>query len=319
MLIDSAFQRPAACGNLRRDGCPCLLVCRCWFCNTPSITTHSATAGTNFVTTTFLFWNMGNLPRADVAVQLVQQHAVDVLMLTECDIDDNHLTQQLEVSTGIRFHRPWSQSNRIRVFTRMPKNRVHEVQFDPSDRMTISKLIFAKTDILLAVLHLQDKVSWSDRDQHDEAQRFANEIRSAERRHGHKRTVLVGDLNMNPFEHGMVSSHGFHGVMTRNLAKQNTRTIQRHEYPFFYNPMWGFFGDRTPGPAGTHFYRSGKPGLYFWNIFDQVLVRPDLLSVFDDDVQIVDSVGAESLCTRTGRPNRSKGSDHFPLLFRLGL
>ncbi|MCX7411556.1 MAG: endonuclease/exonuclease/phosphatase family protein [Planctomycetales bacterium] len=271
------------------------------------------------MTTTFLFWNMGNQPRADVAVQLVQQHAVDVLMLTECDIDDNHLTQQLAVSTGVRFHRPWSQSTRIRIFTRMPQNQVREVQFDPSNRMTISRLIFAKTDILLAVLHLPSKVNWSDEDQREEVQRYAREIRSAERRHGHERTVLVGDLNMNPFEPGMVSSHGFHGVMTRQLAMKKTRTVQNHDYPFFYNPMWGCYGDRTDGPAGSHFFRSGKPILYFWNIFDQVLVRPDLLSVFDNDVQIIDSVGTDSLCDNLGRPDSSKGSDHFPLLFRLGL
>ena len=48
---------------------------------------------------------------------------------------------------------------------------------------------------------------------------------------------------MNPFEHGVVAANGLNAVMARKVAARDTRTVLAHEYPFFYNPMWGHFGD----------------------------------------------------------------------------
>src|SRR4029077_188153 len=96
-------------------------------------------------------------------------------------------------------------------------------------------------------------------------------IEQAEQQVGHGRTVLVGDWNMNPFEEGMISAAGLHGVMTRDLAIQGSRIVDRETYRFFYNPMWGRFGDTTPGPPGTYYHRSSEHIAYFWHLFDQVL------------------------------------------------
>jgi hypothetical protein len=107
--------------------------------------------------------------------------------------------------------------------------------------------------------------------------------------------VLVGDLNMDPFEEGVVKANGLHAVMTRRLAGRQTRTVQGRVYPLFYNPMWGLYGDSSAGPPGTYFYEpSGHVG-YFWHLFDQVLLRPDLLRFFRN----------ESLCILTEDGQRS--------------
>jgi hypothetical protein len=56
--------------------------------------------------------------------------------------------------------------------------------------------------------------------------------------------VLVGDFNMNPFQEGVVAANGLNAVMARRVAaRRRTRVVQEREYPFFYNPMWGHFGD----------------------------------------------------------------------------
>ena len=49
-----------------------------------------------------------------------------------------------------------------------------------------------------------------------------------------------------------------HAVMTRTKAGERTRQFDSEEFPFFYNPMWSLFGDRTHGPAGT--YYAGPDG-----------------------------------------------------------
>jgi len=122
---------------------------------------------------------------------------------------------------------------------------------------------------------------------------------------------------MNPFEEGVVKATGLHAMMTRATANERFRTVQGREYPFFYNPMWGFFGDRTDGPAGTYHYRPSGHLSFEWNIIDQVLIRPDALPWFKDDIEIVTRIGETELMDANGRPDKKTGSDDFPLVFGL--
>jgi hypothetical protein len=149
---------------------------------------------------------------------------------------------------------------------------------------------------------------------------ISRRISEEERAVGHRRTVIVGDLNMNPFEKGVAGANGLHAVMTRTVALAGERTVQERSYPFFYNPMWGHFGDRLPGPPGSYYYQGSELVTYFWNIFDQVLVRPELLDRFrDEDVRILESAGAVPLISTRGRPDEKAASDHLPILFKLEL
>jgi len=55
-------------------------------------------------------------------------------------------------------------------------------------------------------------------------------------------------------------------------------------------------------------------------MFDQVLIRPDLLDRFDNqDLQIIASANNTSLLSSNGILNDKSPSDHLPLLFRLNL
>ena len=114
----------------------------------------------------------------------------------------------------------------------------------------------------------------------------------------------------------MVGAPAFHGMMAKALAERGEREVAGRSYRFFYNPMWGIFGDRTAGPAGTYYLSSAKPVNYYWNVYDQVLLRPELMDSLED-LRILVSDGAESLLTNRGLPNDNRGSDHLPLLFRL--
>ena len=59
---------------------------------------------------------------------------------------------------------------------------------------------------------------------------------------------------------------------------------------------------------------------YFWNIFDQVLIRPDLLDLFrNEDLSILSNDGVESFLTERGLPDKTVASDHLPIIFKLDL
>ena len=82
--------------------------------------------------------------------------------------------------------------------------------------------------------------------------------------------------------------------------------------------MWSCFGDNTLGPPGSYYYYASKQINYFWNIFDKVLIRPDLLEFFvNDDLKILTEAGSIQLLTPSGIPNIGIASDHLPIIFSL--
>lgn len=263
----------------------------------------------------FLFWNIGKNPLQHRVARMASHFGADFVMLAECPVLAEEVLQALNAIAPSPYHLPPSLGRRIQLFTRLSAGAVTE-EFN-SSRMTIRHINpTAPSGVLLAVAHFPSRGLWDDKDQTLWATVPAQDVRRVEQKTGHARTVLVGDLNMNPFDAGIIGAHALHAVMSRDLAERGGRQVDGEIYPFFYNPMWGSFGDRTPGPPGTFFLTGSKPGSYFWNMYDQVLLRPALMDRLQQ-LQILDSDGYESLVTKAGRPKKSDCSDHLPLLFRL--
>ena len=212
---------------------------------------------------------------------------------------------------------------RFRFFSRLPEDVWSSVYNDDSgrSRVSIQRLkIGPKPGVLLAAVHLPDRMRMpSHLGRHDAAQDVAALVRKHEEELGNQRTVLVGDLNMNPFEEGVVGARALHGVMTKSLARTVQRLSRREGYSCFYNPMWHLFGDQGPGPSGSYYFRNTDDTMnHFWNIYDQVLLRPDLMDALRH-LEIIDAMGEHSLVTKQGRPRLASMSDHLPIYFTLEL
>lgn len=268
----------------------------------------------------FLFWNINrkNLQRS--IVNLTRRYEIDVLMLAECQIGTGALLNELNKESRFGYHYlPNKDYEKIKVFAQFSHEFTQTIHESP--RLTIRHLKPpGLTDILLAITHFPSKLHWSEPSQAAECGELSKFIRKAEDQVGHTRTILVGDLNMNPFEDGVVNANGLHGVMSRSIAEKRTRVVQSQEYPFFYNPMWGLLGDSTPGPSGTYYYGKAEHRVFFWNMFDQVLIRPDLLPLFNNkELEIPESDGEVSFLSEGGLPDANVASDHLPVVFRLAL
>lgn len=268
---------------------------------------------------TFLFWNLNRKPLAHRVAKLATSRAVDIVILAECVIDPEEMSGALRQMTGRQYVLPYSQCEKIMIYCGFAEDRL-KTEAD-ADRFTLRRLTLPDADeILLVAAHLQCKLYDSNESQVYEFVRLADEIRRVEQEIGHSRTVLVGDLNANPFEPGVVSARGLHGVMTRQRAVRRQRTVQGKAYPFFYNPMWGRLGDETKGPPGTYHNNPGGHVNFFWNTFDQVLVRPDLLSAFRyEDLDVLTDDGESPLISTRGTPDAVVASDHLPIVFKLHL
>ena len=273
----------------------------------------------------FLFWNLMKQPLQNRLARIVAAHEVDVIVLAECVVAPDMIVAALKQSTGQDYHFsvPIVENQKTQVFTRLNKSALTHQLNDYTGSLTVHRLrLEGITDILLATVHFPSRVNNSESDQTQAAAVMSEDIVKAEQDTGITRTILVGDLNMNPFDDGVSAAHTLNAVMTKQLAARGERKARGRLYRFFYNPMWGHFGDRTTGPSGTYYFHSSTPTNHYWYMYDQVLLRPELMDTLRD-LQILTSDGVESLVTQNGTPKVSNktsvGSDHLPLFFQLEL
>lgn len=273
----------------------------------------------------FLFWNLMKQPLQDRLARIVAMHRVDVVILAECIIAPDAVEAALKQSTGqdYYFSAPVIANEKTQVFTRFRQPALTHQFNDFTGSLTIRLLrLEGIRDILLATVHFPSRINYNESEQTQAAIVLAEDIVSAENDAGITRTILVGDLNMNPFDDGVSAAHTLNAVMTKQLAASRERKVRGKSYRFFYNPMWGHFGDRIMGPSGTYYYHASKATNYYWNMFDQVLLRPKLMNTLRD-LQILTSDGVEPLVTQHGTPKLSNktsvGSDHLPIFFQLEL
>ncbi|MGD1917680.1 MAG: hypothetical protein ACFCAD_01620 [Pleurocapsa sp.] len=215
-----------------------------------------------------------------------------------------------------KYLAPFNHSSYLSFFYRYSPECIGLVKDDGRTSMRrISPPI--GNDFILVALHLPSKLRMKDEEQVFECVSVIQSIEEAETRVGHDRTLVIGDFNMNPFETGMVSAGGFHAVMDRNEAVKSSRKVQGKECKYFYNPMWRVMGNDTNDCLGSYYYRGGRLS-YFWNTFDQVLLRPSLLDYFkSEDVSIISSIGSQSLI-KNNKIDQSF-SDHLPILIKLDI
>lgn len=264
-----------------------------------------------------LFWNMGSTATPSMVGTLAAEHEPDVIVLVESQYGIATTVEELNVRTGLLYEMPFSLSDRFQFLVKIPADRVQPLHDGAHLAIKHIAPVLGRSFILAAV-HLPSKLHLDTNDQATLCSRWVHHIREAETRAGHLRTVVIGDLNMNPFEPGIVGSEGFHAVSSRSVAARKTRLVLGEKRPLFYNPMWSMMGDAV-GPAGTYYYASSNPITYFWNTFDQVLLRPELARHFTPgDVVVASSAGGESLLGAGGFPNK-KISDHLPVIATLRL
>ncbi len=269
----------------------------------------------------FLFWNLNGKPLHRTICRLAVKYQVDVFMFAELSSSPYELLadlNRLDIKQRY-FLSPIIICDKIHIFTKFNYKYIKAIE--ESERLTIRHLqLPGLTDILVAISHFPSKRFMSSESQVQECVPLIRDIEKAEEKICHSRTILVGDLNMNPFEDGLVGAVGLHAVNSKHVAMRNSRIVQGRAYQFFYNPMWGLFGDSAPGPPGTYYYPGSEHITYFWNIFDQVLIRPDLINEFENsELMIITSDGEISFLTPSGFPNVNLVSDHLPIYFKLNL
>ncbi len=264
-----------------------------------------------------LFWNTQGDFAPETLARLVKSKNVDFICLAESKLNPDDMTKVLKSNDSADFLSPNTLTPKIQIYHR--DDLETSVRYgDISGRLSMTNVTFDQVEFLIASVHLVDKHNFGESDQLAQSIEIAGTIRDREIEYQNDYTILCGDFNMNPFDDGVVAANGFHAISDRNIVvnRKGTRTIQKKEYPFFYNPMWNFFGDETSGPPGTFYYRKTAQISHDWHMFDQVMLRKNCLPYYSH-VEIVTEFDGIHLKNSLGRPDKKNYSDHFPILLHL--
>jgi hypothetical protein len=249
---------------------------------------------------TLLFWNMGGRDRAGACARLAHRYGATILFVAECPRPLSILRAlNPPGATASYFSHPKTDC-RVSTFSTVDRTALTVVE--DSRHYAIRRLVSQTgPELLIATAHFPSKL-WSQDDEQERVfRRLGVRIAEVEAHRAHARTLIIGDLNAHPYQRGVVSADGLHGVPTRAIASRDFRTISRQTYRMFYNPMWQFFGDGSPGPPGTYYRWRAEHDCVFWYLFDQVLLRPGLLPYFSNpDLEIVTGDGVNSFITPEG-------------------
>lgn len=247
----------------------------------------------------------------DLLVEVVKHSSVDFLILAEYTDDPSALVHMLNAA-GLPFsHVDKIGCQRIDLFCKFSLKQIrHNVE---GDRFTVKEIRRTNMErLLLCAVHLPDKRNANDEVQRMFASSVVRDIAAAEKNVKHRHTIVVGDFNMNPFDDGMLVGDAFHAIQCPGMAFDNhDRTQWGLTNPFFYNPSWRLLTEEKQ-TAGTYFHHTPGKSLY-WNVLDQVIMRPEVISRFDkNSLKILSAVGTHQLVSSNGRPSVS---DHLPIVF----
>ena len=215
---------------------------------------------------TVLFWNIQKKPLLHRVARIAAGRGVDIVLLTESGEQTNDELLAALNQVGQDFHCPIKQNDRFRVACRMPVSRFPEVFNDVSNRLTVHEYEpVVGRKMLLGLVHLPSPSNWDLSSRNAQTPSIADSMRFCERTRDNNRSVLIGDFNLSPFDDGMVSFHGFHALMTRELAvRKNQRVVLGEKQPTFFNPMWQFILDGGVTPSGPPYFSNSQPICHYW-------------------------------------------------------
>ena len=262
-----------------------------------------------------LFWNVHrNININDILAQAILETNADIIGLAEYnDIIINDLLHKLNTTDNPYYAFPFLGCKRINIISKINSHlckplfqcsyySIWNFPYRETERINIAFVHFP-----ICYLKEYDKIDIVDE--------LREVVENCEKETKCINSLIVGDYNMNPFEKQIYAGNGLNATPVSSIARKSSRNVRNKERLFFYNPMWNLLGDFN-SPSGSYYkYESGVECL-FWNLFDQVCIRPSLIDSFkQDQLKYLTQINKINLL-KNSIPD-VEISDHLPLFFEL--
>lgn len=276
-----------------------------------------------------MFWNIDKkIGFENTICDILKKEDIDILLLAEAgNIDDS----EIEKNSSLKRKASPYATDQIKLTPRFYSNDLgfsleHYHTNPNTKRMVFAYLDFPKKDpILFCGVHFRSKLMRNTETQVAEAALYNQYINTIEDKF--KRTIVLGDFNINPFELGMISPIGFNATLTKVVAKSGQRDFMNNMFDYYYNPMWNFIGDinyqsgQLKLPGGYYFKSNDSVTQTYWNLLDNLIIRPSLIDEIDlASITLLEESKPHVLVNKIADEYQIDSvnySDHLPLIFKI--
>lgn len=254
-----------------------------------------------------LFWNVRGNPVSEYVARCAIEHESDIVCLAE-----HGAVSPNDLCHALRGRYKWVNRamgcDCIRVFAK-DNIDVHEV-FE-QDRFVICSLRFHAEQYVLAATHLPDRHNHPEPDLRNRCiRRMMVEVADHERATGCNDSIVIGDLNADPYDPELTQLDTFNATPFKEVAmRAPSRLSEGEAFRVMYNPTRLSLGEE-PRNYGS-FYWSQDQRAMRWHCLDQVLVSASLANKVSN-VSYLRNIGDEGLIASVAPIGRI--SDHLPLL-----
>ena len=257
-----------------------------------------------------LFWNINNKDNADLALACMREKEVGIAAFGE--FSGTEFSDELLKSSG---YRPigYGGSDKVKIIA---QESIEVLDCFEESRFTVLPMKIDKICFVMAAAHLVDRMSSADPEPRlVDIRKMMDVIHGYESELSINRTIVMGDLNANPYDKELLLPNAFNAMLFKGIVRNKTgRTWCGNEYPFLYNPTIHWLSEELENYGS--FYYSGDCTNPIWNCYDQALVSPELMDSINS-YSYLKRIGDRDLIAKV-RPN-SKISDHLPLLVDIDL
>lgn len=262
-----------------------------------------------------LFWNLKrNSNIEEIISNLIVDNDVDIFLCSEFhSVDFDNLITMLKNEYVVLADTDTCEKIKV-IFKKGTLISMLRAQH----RSLTMKLTVHEQDILLVGVHLSPNPTSTSDVRKYEIRDIMTDIDSDEQfvfGENKHRSMVIGDMNANPFDSEMVNKDSFNAVLFKDIIEQSdTVVFEKEEFERFYNPALDYINENNKN-YGSFYYSSGI-GCLYWYCYDQVLLRKDLINHFVS-MDYIKEIGEAKLINRIA-PNKSI-SDHLPLLVKMDI
>lgn len=258
-----------------------------------------------------LFWNTHKNEKINkVLYDIIVENNISIVVLAEYKANLQQLIENL-MDCGLRMQQYITVGcERIIIIGKM-------INVEPGIQTKHLSMQIIESNFILCCIHLNSQIYANNEEQRSILIRqIVDEILKKENELKTENTVIVGDFNINPYDTGCLDARYFHSLPIYSETTRKSRKIMGKDFFMFYNPMWNLLGDAKE-PYGTFYYLGNNTVNTYWNMYDQVILRPALRKRFvDESLKIITETENIYLLNNDGHPDK-KISDHLPIMFEI--
>lgn len=257
------------------------------------------------------FWNTHNNQMINpIIADIFYENKINLIVLAEYLADAGELIRELQKKHIQIFPYSTSGCDRVTMFGTIR-------QVTPGNQNKYYSIQLINQNNILCGIHLPSPLYSGHQERRniiidmvlEDIQKLENDLESSN-------TIILGDFNENPYDAGCLSADKFHGISSADDAIKGSRKIMGKSFKMFYNPTWNLFGD-FQYPPGTYYHKGSHPCHSFWNLYDQVILRPSMRTYFiEKSLKIITKTQNHTLVDVYQHP-RKDISDHLPIMFEI--